>query len=65
MPSNIIRIRVWVVFARCLGAYHEDEDETKNNWMLIKMENLFSLKEYNTVINTSVRICRQDKVPVC
>ena len=63
MPSNIIRIRVWVVLARCLGAYHEDE--TKNNWMLIKMEKLFSLKEYNTVINTSVRMCRQGKVPVC
>ena len=42
-----------------------DEDEMKNNWMLIKMENLFSLKEYNTVLNTSVRMCRQGKVPVC
>ena len=41
------------------------EDEMKSYWILIKMEDLFSLKEYNIVINTSVRMCRQVKVPVC
>ena len=42
-----------------------DEDEMKSYWILIKMEDLFSLKEYNILINTSVRMLRQAKVPVC
>ena len=42
------------------------EDQMKSYWMLIKMEDLFALKEYNNiVINTSVRMLWQAKVPVC
>ena len=32
-----------------------NEDEMKSYWILIKMEDLFALKEYNILINTSVR----------